>query len=89
MNTQVYPIPPESGPLQAYRAMLAAGELATDSSQAVAAERLQALWTQLIGYDPKAVSAPSLLSRMLGRKPQPSPPRGLYMVGRSGAANPC
>jgi cell division protein ZapE len=84
MNTQVYPIPPESGPLQAYRAMLAAGELATDSSQAVAAERLQALWTQLIGYDPKAVSAPSLLSRMLGRKPQPSPPRGLYMVGEVG-----
>ena len=85
MNTQVYPIPPESGPLPAYRAMLAAGELATDPSQAAAAERLHALWTQLIGYDPQPVSAPGRLARLLGRKaPGPAAPRGLYMVGEVG-----
>ena len=59
MDIQVYPIPPDSGPLPAYRAMLAAGELATDESQAAAAERLHALWTELIGYDPKPPAAPS------------------------------
>ncbi len=84
MNTQVYPIPPEQGPLPAYRAMLAAGELAHDESQQAAAERLHQLWTALIGYDPKPLAPPSRFARLLGRKPAEPPPRGLYMVGEVG-----
>ena len=85
MNMQVYPIPPELGPLPAYRAMLAAGELATDSSQAAAAERLHRLWTELVGYDPKPASPPSRLSRLLRRKAAgPAAPRGVYIVGEVG-----
>ena len=41
------------GPLPAYRAKLASGELATDPAQALVAERLQGLWTKLRGYDPE------------------------------------
>ena len=84
MSTQVYPIPPEYGPLPAYRAMLAAGELATDPSQAAAAERLHKLWSDLVGYDPKPVSPLGRFARLLGRKPPPPAPRGLYMVGEVG-----
>lgn len=85
MDTQVYPISPESGPLPAYRAMLAAGELATDVSQAAAAERLHRLWTELIGYDPRPAPVPGRIARLLGRKPAPTvAPHGLYMVGEVG-----
>ena len=44
--------PATRGPLPAYRAKVAAGELAPDPSQQLAAERLQALWATLRGYDP-------------------------------------
>ena len=84
MNTHVYPIPPELGPLPAYRAMLAAGELAQDESQHAATERLHRLWTALIGYDPKPLQAPGRFDRLLGRKPPTPAPRGLYMVGEVG-----
>ena len=84
MDTHVSPIPPSSGPLPAYRAMLAAGELASDPSQAAAAERLHRLWAELVGYDPKPQPPPKGLARLLGRKPPPPPPRGIYMVGEVG-----
>ncbi len=85
MNTQVYPIPPEQGPLPAYRAMVAAGELAHDDSQAMAADRLHVLWQQTVGYDPQPAPPPGRLARLLGRKPPPmDAPRGLYMVGEVG-----
>ena len=73
------------GPLPAYRTLLAAGELATDASQAAAAERLHQLWTELIDYDPRPPTAPGRLARLLRRKPGPiTAPRGLYMVGEVG-----
>jgi cell division protein ZapE len=68
------------GPLPAYRAMVAAGDLAPDPSQAMAAERLQALWSQLRDYEP--TPAQGRFSRLLRRKP--AAPRGLYLVGEVG-----
>ncbi len=76
------------GPLAAYRARLASGELVTDPAQAAAAERLQALWTRLRGYhlDPQRPSG--FLQRILRRKqPDDIPdtyPHGLYLVGEVG-----
>ena len=85
MDTQVYPIPSDSGPLPAYRAMLAAGELATDASQEAAAERLHQLWSELVDYDPKPPAAPSRFARLFSRKPADQPvSRGLYLVGEVG-----
>ena len=80
-----------AGPLPAYRARLARGELTSDPSQAMAIERLQYLWVKLRGYDPSPhAHAPraGLVSRFLRRKhydeahePQPD---GLYLVGEVG-----
>jgi cell division protein ZapE len=77
------------GPVFAYRARVAAGLLAHDPAQAVAAEALQALWVRLRGYDPRPVpaEAPGLLSRLFRRIPgreAPEPIRGLYLVGEVG-----
>ncbi len=78
------------GPLPAYHAMLATGELAPDPSQEAAIQRLQALWTRLRGYDPQprppAPSGGGLLGRFIRRKPveQAERPKGLYMVGEVG-----
>jgi cell division protein ZapE len=79
---------PASGPLGAYRARLASGELATDPSQALAAERLQDLWSKLRGYDPP-LQPPNtgFISRLLRRRPvdeAPHGPNGLYLVGDVG-----
>ncbi len=76
------------GPLPAYRAMLDAGALHTDPAQALAAERLQRLWSSLRGYDPKLLEPPGLLSRLFRRKladdiPEHQP-HGLYLVGEVG-----
>ena len=81
--------PLTQGPLPAYRAMLAAGELAHDPSQELAAARLQDLWTRLRGYDPPLKApAENFLSRLLRRKPTDEPregrPNGLYLVGQVG-----
>jgi cell division protein ZapE len=75
-----------SGPLPAYRAMIAAGDLAPDSAQEQAAERLQALWSALRGYEAASEAPPhSGLGRLFRRKPPtPSAPRGLYLVGEVG-----
>jgi cell division protein ZapE len=80
---------PNEGPLPHYRAKLAAGELAYDPAQELAAERLQDLWAKLRGYDPP-LAAPSggFFSRLLRRKPAEeageSRPNGLYLVGEVG-----
>ena len=81
-----------SGPLSAYRAMVAGGELAPDLSQEAAAKRLQTLWEALRGYDPAALrrqSGGGLLGRILRRKPEATiapegTPKGLYLVGEVG-----
>ncbi len=76
------------GPLGAYRAKLDAGELLTDPAQALAAERLQALWMRLRGYDPAAPEEPGFLSRLFSRKRRDDIPEdypnGLYLVGDVG-----
>ena len=81
MDIQTNPSPVAAGPLPAYRAMVAAGELAPDAAQAIAAERLQALWTELRGYDPKPLQT-GRFGRLLRRKP--AMPTGLYLVGAVG-----
>ena len=79
-----------TGPLPAYRARVAAGQLASDPSQALAIERLQLLWANLRGYDPAPVptAKAGLLSRFLRRKPTEGAddvrPHGLYLVGEVG-----
>jgi cell division protein ZapE len=79
-------IPAQRGPLPAFRAMVAAGELAPDSSQEFVAERLQSLWGKLRGYDPppRVANSISLFSRLLRREPTPDQPNGLYIVGEVG-----
>ena len=81
------------GPLPAYRARLAAGDLKPDAAQRMAAERLQDLWVKLRGYDPPPRTAVNgngngLLSRFLRRKPaegaDEARPNGLYLVGEVG-----
>lgn len=79
------------GPLAAYRARIAAGGLAPDPAQELAAERLQDLWRRLRGYDPKpaTVPQPGFLARLFGtRKPVDEAPegmpQGLYLVGEVG-----
>jgi cell division protein ZapE len=80
------------GPLSAYRDLVASGDLAADSSQALAAERLQDLWVKLRGYDPPplpdAGPKSALLSRFFRRKPTEGAdhvrPHGLYLVGEVG-----
>jgi len=79
----------EGGPLPAYRAKLGAGELTTDPAQALAAERLQALWLQLRGYVPaRHDERAGLWGKLRGRKraddiPE-SYPHGIYLVGDVG-----
>jgi len=82
--------PAMRGPLPAYRAKVAAGELAPDSAQQLAAERLQRLWTRLRGYDPplRPSNGGGFLSRLLRRHPAEGAdeerPHGLYLVGEVG-----
>ena len=73
--------PAQRGPLPAFRAMVAAGELAPDAAQERVAERLNTLWLRLRGYDPVPRNG-SLFSRLL--RPPPEPPHGLYIVGEVG-----
>ncbi len=77
------------GPLPAYRQKLAAGLLSTDPAQAVAAERLQDLWTKLRGYDPplRPEKTAGFVGRLLRKRAvdeAPGGPNGLYLVGEVG-----
>jgi cell division protein ZapE len=78
------------GPLPAYRARLDSGELLTDPAQALAAERLQALWRRLRGYvpHPQHSSQVGFFGRLLNRRPQDDIPEdyphGIYLVGEVG-----
>jgi len=82
--------PTHDGPLPAYRARLAAGELRPDPAQALAAEVLQDLWVKLRGYDPhlEPPEPGGFLSRFRRKKPVPEAPegtpQGLYLVGDVG-----
>ncbi|CAH2600486.1 AFG1 family ATPase [Rhodovastum atsumiense] len=81
------------GPLPAYRARVAARDLAPDSCQELAAERLQDLWTKLRGYDPSPRPVPNsggsgMFGRLMRRKPVEEAGadrrNGLYLVGEVG-----
>jgi len=91
MDTTV--APPSLGPLPAYRALVAGGELAADPSQEQAARRLQTLWHELRGYDPPPLKPASAGNGLLGRLRRRGKtdllapvgtPKGLYLVGEVG-----
>ena len=84
------------GPLAEYRTRLERGELVTDPAQALAAERLQALWARLRDYTPHTHlhnggrgAERNLWSRLRGKRPKPDDIpddylHGLYLVGEVG-----
>jgi cell division protein ZapE len=83
-------VPTARGPLPAYRALIAAGELTPDPAQALAAEQLQALWNRLRGYDPprRAHNGNGFFARLLRHRStedavEPGA-NGLYVVGEVG-----
>src|SRR3984957_11322912 len=71
----------QRGPLPAFRALVAAGDLAPDAAQERVARRLHTLWEQLRGYDPGP--RPTGLFAWL-RRQQVETPNGLYIVGAGG-----
>lgn len=82
------------GPLFAYRARLAAGDIKPDPAQELAAEKLQGLYKALAGYKP-ALGESGWLARFgLGSKPKglawqgdaarSTPRQGLYIFGDVG-----
>jgi cell division protein ZapE len=86
MDSPVADTPAQRGPLPAFQAMVAAGELAADPSQERAIERLQTLWQRLRGYDPapRPANANGLFARWYRRETRVTPPNGLYIVGKVG-----
>ena len=84
-------IPAQRGPLPAFRALVAAGELAPDPSQELVAERLQALWERLRGYDPPprpangTACSPACCAASRSRSRRTAS----TSWARSGAASPC
>jgi len=80
-------IDPTRGPLSAYQARRATGELVPDAGQERMVRRLQQLWEQLRGYDPSPRPPPAgLFARLLHRRGEPerTTPQGLYLVGEVG-----
>jgi cell division protein ZapE len=67
--------------LENYRARLAAGELAEDPAQALAAEKLELLSRHLAHYKPG--SGDNWLQKLVGRKREEAP-QGLYIYGDVG-----
>ncbi|HWE71914.1 MAG TPA: cell division protein ZapE [Stellaceae bacterium] len=71
------------GPLALFHARLSAGELAPDTLQARAAQRLQQLWDELQTYQPQIGSG--FLARLgFGKPAAQHAPKGLYIYGRVG-----
>ncbi|MCW8862207.1 MAG: cell division protein ZapE [Rhodospirillales bacterium] len=71
------------GPLAAYRALIAAGDLNPDVAQELAAEKLQALHNALAGYEPVTGGGGWKARFGLSRRPA-DPPQGLYIFGGVG-----
>ncbi|HVJ50945.1 MAG TPA: cell division protein ZapE [Aliidongia sp.] len=75
------------GPMAAYRAKRAAGELKPDPMQELAAEKLQMLHRALLHYTPQPPAAPGGWRAILGLVPSAPPrpkPKGLYIFGGVG-----
>lgn len=71
------------GPLDAYRAKLAAGDLHGDPAQELAAEKLQLLCRRLAHYSPDEGDSSWLQRLSFGRRREPAP-QGLYIYGEVG-----
>jgi len=71
------------GPLDAYRAILQAGEIRFDPVQELAAEKLQSLRNALVSYRPAAGRAGWKSRLGLARRAE-DPPQGLYLFGPVG-----
>jgi cell division protein ZapE len=71
------------GPISAYRARLAAGDISFDPVQQLAAEKLQSLHNALRGYGPAGGRAGWKDRLGLGRR-RADPPQGLYLFGPVG-----
>ncbi|MEL3888661.1 cell division protein ZapE [Ferrovibrio sp. MS7] len=71
------------GPLETYRAKLAAGELQGDEAQELAAEKLELLSRRLAHYTPGQGDEGWLQRLSFGRKREPAP-QGLYIFGEVG-----
>ncbi len=76
------------GPMPAYRAKRAAGELKPDPVQELAVEKLQSLHRQLLNYRPapEAPQQTGWFARLLAVTPPkpPARPKGLYIFGGVG-----
>ena len=70
------------GPIHAYRALLAGGEIEPDPVQELAAEKLQSLHAALKTYEP-TMGAKGWMAR-LALGPRRESPRGLYLYGGVG-----
>ncbi|GAB5389771.1 MAG: cell division protein ZapE [Alphaproteobacteria bacterium] len=80
-------MPNTVGPIAEYRARLDRGEIKPDPAQALAAEKLQALYHALKDYEPgqRKDAASKWANRFgLARSPEVETPRGLYMHGDVG-----
>ena len=76
--------PAQRGPLPAFRAMVAAGELAPDASQELRGPAASGAVARLRGYDPPPAPANgiSLFARLLRREPPPEPAARALHRGR-------
>ena len=77
------PAPRASGPLAAYRGLVAEGAFAPDAAQARAAEALDGLYARLRA-GPESGGAARHFARRLGLAPEPAPPRSLWLHGAVG-----
>lgn len=76
-------LPAPTGPLNEYRARIAAGELKHDPAQALAVEKLQSLHKALMEYEPR--SGPVGWKERFGlERRRENPPQGLYFYGGVG-----
>ena len=73
----------ERGPLFAFRALVAQHALQPDPAQALAVEKLQALWSALRNYKPSAGGGGWKERLGLARR-RDDPPQGLYICGPVG-----
>lgn len=74
----------QTGPLEAYRKLLANNQIQDDPAQRLAVEKLQTLHRRLMDYNPKTSTRWTQIFRLGARKPRIEPPQGLYIYGEVG-----
>ncbi len=73
-----------TGPLEAYRKLLASHALQHDPMQLLAVEKLQTLHRRLMRYDPGTSAKWTDIFRLGPRRPRVEPPQGIYLYGDVG-----